>query len=142
MPPRVGALLAVVFSGVSFVATKAVVQEISPVALIFARASLATIFLMGALALRRQPVLPPRDALGPLALMGFVGVAVHQVLQAYALTLTSAVNTGWLIGLTPIWSAVLAAVMLKERLGPSKLAGLGLGFVGALLVVTRGSVGA
>jgi drug/metabolite transporter (DMT)-like permease len=140
MPPRVGAFLAVVFWGVSFVATKAVVQEISPVALIFARASLATVFLLATLALRRQPILPPRGALLPLALMGFVGVAVHQVLQAYALTLTSAVNTGWLIGLTPIWSAILAAITLKERLGPVKVVGLALGFLGALLVVTRGSL--
>jgi drug/metabolite transporter (DMT)-like permease len=140
MPPRVGAFLAVVFWGVSFVATKAVVQEISPVALIFARASLATAFLVGTLAWRGQPVLPPRDALAPLALMGFVGVAVHQVLQAYALTLTSAINTGWLIGLTPIWSAILAAITLKERLGCAKVVGLALGFLGALLVVTRGSL--
>jgi len=140
MPPRVGAFLAVVFWGVSFVATKAVVREISPLALIFARASLATVFLTATLAWRGQPVLPPRDTLRPLALMGFVGVAVHQVLQAYALTLTSAVNTGWLIGLTPIWSAILAAITLKERLGPGKVIGLALGFLGALLVVTRGSL--
>lgn len=140
MPPRLGAFLAVVFWGVSFVATKAVVREIPPVALIFARASLATLLLMGTLAWRGQPVLPPRDTLVPLALMGFVGVAVHQVLQAYALTLTSAVNTGWLIGLTPIWSAILAAITLKERLGPGKVTGLAVGFLGALLVVTRGSL--
>jgi drug/metabolite transporter (DMT)-like permease len=42
MPPRVGAFLAVVFWGVSFVATKAVVGEISPVALIVARATSPT----------------------------------------------------------------------------------------------------
>jgi drug/metabolite transporter (DMT)-like permease len=142
MPPRVGALLAVVFWGVSFVATKAVVGEISPVALIFARASLATLFLSSTLALRGEPILPPRDSLRSLALMGFVGVAFHQTLQAYALTLTSAVNTGWLIGLTPIWSALLAALALKERFGSLKVAGLFLGCVGAVLVVTRGRLGA
>jgi drug/metabolite transporter (DMT)-like permease len=142
MPPRVGAFLAIVFWGVSFVATKAVVGEISPVALVFARASLATVFLSAALALRGKPVLPPQGSLRSLALLGFVGVAFHQTLQAYALTLTSAVNTGWLIGLTPIWSAILAALALKERFGRQKVAGLCLGFVGAVLVVTRGRLGA
>jgi drug/metabolite transporter (DMT)-like permease len=72
--------------------------------------------------------------------MGFVGVAFHQLLQAYALRLTTAVNTGWLIGLTPVWSAILAAVHLRERFPPRKLAGLALGFAGAVLVVTRGEL--
>jgi drug/metabolite transporter (DMT)-like permease len=138
MPPRLGAALAVVFWGVSFVATKAVVREISPAALIFSRAGLGTLLLLSLLALRRQPVWPPRDALGPLALMGFVGVAFHQLLQAYALTMTSAVTTGWLIGLIPLWSAILSALVLKERMGAVKIAGLLVGFAGAALVVTRG----
>jgi drug/metabolite transporter (DMT)-like permease len=142
MPPRLGALLAIVFWGVSFVATKAVVAEISPTTLIFSRAGLGSLLLCAFLALRRQPVLPPRDALGPLALMGFVGVAFHQLLQAYALRLTSAVSTGWLIGLIPVWSALLAAVLLRERFGPRKIAGLVVGFAGAVLVVTRGDFGA
>jgi drug/metabolite transporter (DMT)-like permease len=138
MPPRLGAFLAVVFWGISFVATKAAVGEISPVALIFARTLLATLFLSAVLAQRGQPPWPPRDALAPIALMGFVGVTVHQTLQAYALTLTSAVNTGWLVGLTPIWSALFAAWALHERFGPRKVLGLALGCMGAILVVTRG----
>ncbi len=142
MPPRLGALLAIVFWGVSFVATKAVVAEISPATLVFCRAGLGTLLLFAILALRRRPPWPPRDALAPLAAMGFVGVAFHQVLQAYALTMTSAVNTGWLIGLIPLWSAILAAIFLKERLGARKVAGLLVGFAGALLVVTRGRLGA
>jgi len=142
MPPRLGALLAVLFWGVSFVATKAVVREISPVTLIFTRAGLGTVLLAGILALRRQSAIPPRRALLQLAAMGFVGVAFHQLLQAHALTLTSAVNTGWLIGLTPLWSAVLSAFLLRERFGAAKVAGLLLGFAGAALVVTRGDLGA
>ena len=141
MPPRLGALLAVVFWGVSFVATKAVVGEISPTTVIFTRAALGSLLLGAILAFRGEAVLPPRQSLGPLALMGFVGVAFHGLLQAHALRLTSAVSTGWLIGLIPVWSALLAALFLRERLGPRKLAGLGLGFAGALLVVTRGDLG-
>jgi len=75
MPPRLGALLAVLFWGVSFVATKAVVREISPITLIFTRAGLGTALLVAILALRRQNALPPRDALLPLAAMGFVVLA-------------------------------------------------------------------
>ena len=140
MPPRLGVLLAIVFWGVSFVATRAVVDRISPVALIFARAALGSLLLVAILAARRRPWLPPRSAWRSLFVMGFIGVAFHQLLQAYALQLTTAVNTGWLIGLTPVWSAILAAIHLRERFPPRKLAGLALGFAGAVLVVTRGQL--
>jgi drug/metabolite transporter (DMT)-like permease len=138
MPPRLGALLAILFWGVSFVATKAAVRELTPLALVFGRTGLGVLLLLALLARRREPLLPPRDAWAALASMGFVGVAFHQVLQAHALTLTSAVNTGWLIGLTPIWAALLARATLGERFSPRKLLGLAAGFGGALLVVTRG----
>jgi drug/metabolite transporter (DMT)-like permease len=72
--------------------------------------------------------------------MGFIGVFVHQMLQAYALTMTSASHAGWLIGLTPIWSAVLSAVLLRERMSAWKIAALLAGFAGALLVITRGDL--
>lgn len=138
MPPRLGAFLAVLFWGVSFVATKAAVAECGPLALIFARTGLGTLLLLALLAARREALVPPRDTWTGLLAMGFVGVAFHQVLQAYALTLTTAARTGWLIGLTPVWSALFAAWRLRERLGGAKLAGLVMGLGGAVLVVTRG----
>ena len=141
MPPRLGVLLAILFWGVSFVATRAVVQQISPITLIFMRATLGSLLLIGILTARRRPWWPPRSAWAPLLLMGFIGVAFHGVLQAYALQLTSAVNSGWLIGVTPIWTAILAAIHLRERFPPRKLIGLALGFAGAVLVVTRGRFG-
>jgi drug/metabolite transporter (DMT)-like permease len=133
LSPRFFAFVAVVFWGISFVATKAALQDVSPVTLIFCRFAIGALVL---LALVRE--LPPRDAWKQLALMGFLGVFVHQMLQAYGLTLTSATNSGWLIGLTPLWSAVLSALVLRERFSSWKIAGLAGGFAGALLVVTRG----
>ncbi len=139
MPPLAGALLAVLFWGISFVVTKALVGALSPVTLIVARSALGSLTLLILLAARGEARLPPRSEWRPLAVMGFVGVAFHQVLQAYALTLTSATNTGWLVAITPLWSALFAALKLRERIGPTKLAGLLLGFVGAGVVVARGN---
>jgi drug/metabolite transporter (DMT)-like permease len=141
LPPRLGVLLAIAFWGVSFVATRALVEQVSPVALIFARTALGSLLLVAILAARRRPWVPARSFWPSLLLMGSVGVVMHQLLQAYALQLTTAVNTGWLIGLTPIWSAILAAVHLRERFSPRKVLGLTVGFLGAVLVVTRGEFG-
>lgn len=133
--PRFLAFLAVVFWGISFVASKAALREVSPPTLIFLRFAIGAVLL---LAIVRE--LPPRESWPSLALMGFSGVFVHQMLQGYGLTMTTAMNTGWLIGLIPIWSAILSALVLRERLGGWKIVGLTAGFAGALLVITRGEL--
>src|SRR5205809_15639 len=62
LPPRIAALLAVVLWGISFVATKAALREMSPPTLIFTRFALGVGLLL--IILRRQGanVLPPRSA--------------------------------------------------------------------------------
>jgi len=131
--PRLLVFIAVVFWGISFVATKAALGEVSPITLVSLRFFIGAVLL---LLLVRE--LPPRNEWPSLALMGFVGVFVHQMLQSYGLTMTTASSTGWLIGLCPIWSALLSAIVLRERFGGWKIVGLVAGFAGALLVVTRG----
>ena len=153
-PPRLAALAAVVLWGISFVATRAALREMSPVTLVFTRFALGTALLFALLAFRKfgggcrpagpvpatSTIAPPRDAWPALVSMGFLGVFVHQMLQAHGLVLTTAVHAGWLIGLIPIWSALLAAAFLRERFGARKVAGLLVGFAGALFVVTRGDL--
>ena len=131
---------AVIFWGLSFVATKAALRQVTPVTLVFSRFALGTAVLFLILGIRRERLAPPGDAWPMLIVMGFVGVFVHQMLQAHALVLTTAVRTGWLIGLTPIWSAVLAAIFLGEGFGLRKALGLVLGALGAILVITRGEI--
>jgi drug/metabolite transporter (DMT)-like permease len=139
---RLAALGAVTIWGISFVATKAALVELSPVTLIFSRFALGTAVLWGILAARPERLAIPRAEWPMLALMGFVGIFVHQMLQAYGLSLTTAVRTGWLIGLIPIWSAVLGVLLLGERIGAGKVTGLLVGSVGAIVLMTRGSVSA
>lgn len=114
----------------------------SPVTLIFTRFAFGVAVLVLVLRFRHESLVPPRDTWLMLALMGFVGIFLHQMVQAHALTLTTAVRTGWLIGVTPIWSAVLAAVFLGEGFGLRKILGLFIGLIGALLVITRGELSA
>src|SRR5438874_798131 len=56
IPPRVGALVAVILWGISFVATKAALREVSPVTLIFLRFFIGAVLL--AIIVRK---LAPRD---------------------------------------------------------------------------------
>jgi drug/metabolite transporter (DMT)-like permease len=124
--------------GCSFVATKALLREVSVVTIIVLRFGLGTALLFAILLRRGEHPLPPRSELRSLALMGFIGIFVHQLVQVTGLRWTSATNTGWLIGLVPIWSAILAGLFLKERFSGLKIAGLVGGFAGAALVISRG----
>src|SRR5688500_11808022 len=133
---RLAALGAVTIWGISFVATKAALVELSPITLIFTRFALGTAVLWAILAVRRESRSIPRAEWPMLVLMGFVGIFVHQMLQAYGLSLTTAVRTGWLIGLIPIWSAVLGALVLGDGFGARKVAGLMLGAAGAVVLMT------
>lgn len=131
-------MVAVVLWGISFVATKAALRELSPLALIVIRFALGVALLWGLMLARQGKVRLTRSELPVLLVMGLLGIFIHQMLQAHGLRLTSAVSTGWLIGLTPIWSALLAAAFLRERFGWMKTAGLLVGFLGAMLVISKG----
>jgi drug/metabolite transporter (DMT)-like permease len=139
MRPLTGAFLAVVLWSLSFVATKTALREITPTTLVATRFGIGVLVLLLHLAWRRLPLPSSLSVWARLAAMGSVGIFLHQLIQATGLTLTSAMNTGWLIGLTPVWSAVLAAVLLGERFGRLQVAGLGIGFAGTVLVISGGA---
>lgn len=139
MPPLAGAFLAVVLWSLSFVATKTALREISPTTLVTTRFAIGVAVLLAHLAWRRLALPAGLATWARLAAMGAIGIFLHQIIQATGLTLTTAMNTGWLIGLTPVWSAVLAALVLRERFGLQKTAGLAVGFAGTALVISGGA---
>lgn len=136
--PLIKALLAICFWGASFVATKAVLREVSPITLIVLRFGLGVLVL--ALVVWRGNTfafIRGRQLLY-LCLLALIGIFVHQLLQANALLYTTAINTGWLIALTPIFITALARVWLRERFSGGKIGGTILAFGGALLVISQG----
>ena len=132
------AFLAITFWGASFVATKIALRDVSPLTVITLRFGLGMVVLACIVAARRQFALPRKSDLGWLIFLGLNGVTVHQLLQANGLVTTSATNSGWIVALTPVFSALLAWLILREPFGRLKLLGLGLATCGAFLVVSRG----
>ena len=131
-------LLAAIFWGASFVATKAAVQEISPITIIVLRFALGVAVLAFAVVrLRAFKWVGARDFF-LLTILGTIAILVHQGLQATGLMLTSATSMSWLVALQPAFTAILALLVLRETLGVGKILGLLIAFVGAIVVVTRG----
>ncbi len=136
---RLKALFAVTVWGASFVAAKIALEEIQPVTLItlrFAMGLAVILFLAArARALRR---ISARD-FAFLALLGLISIALHQALQANGLVFTSASSMAWLVGLNPVFTALLAWLFLSEKFNALKIAGLAIALFGALVVVTHGA---
>ncbi len=134
----VQALLAIIFWGASFVATKVVLQELSPITLVTLRFALGLVVLWATVVARRSFTVITGRELAWLAGLGAIGIFVHQMLQANGLLTTSATNSGWLVALTPVFTALLARALLGEAFGPARVAGLVIAFAGAVvIVVTR-----
>ncbi len=137
----VGVLFAVVAWGASFVATKHVVAEVSPETVIFLRFGIGAVVLGIATARRGQMKWLRSKDLGLFALLGFLGIGFHQWLQATGLLTAQATTAAWIVTATPIWTAMLGRLLLGERLGWGRVAGIAVAAFGVLLVLARGSLG-
>jgi drug/metabolite transporter (DMT)-like permease len=135
---RAKALVAAVFWGASFVATKAALREIHPITLIVLRFGLGIIVLaFAAWRSRVFRMVAARDFVF-LAILGAISITIHQGLQANGLLFTTASSMAWLVALTPVFAAILAWIFLSEPFGTVKILGLGVAFIGAIGVVTKG----
>jgi len=134
------ALAAIVVWGASFVATKIAVREVSPLTVIVLRFALGLGVLVLVVIARREFALPQRRDLGWLVFLGLNGITVHQLLQANGLVTASAINSGWIVALIPVFSAMLAWLVLHEPFGRLKMLGLMLATIGAFLVISRGQL--
>jgi drug/metabolite transporter (DMT)-like permease len=130
--------LAVAAWGVSFVATKIALREMTPVAVVWSRFALGVVVL-GVFVLARRQLRPvsARD-LAYFLLLGFLAITFHQWLQSNALLTASATTTGWIVATCPLFIAILGRIFLRERLGGVGVAGILLAAFGVLLVIARG----
>ena len=136
------ALLTVIIWGATFVATKIALQDVSPAAVVWLRFAMGLVVLGIAARMRQELSLPARSELGYLALLGFIGVAFHQWLQANGLLTAQATTTAWIVATTPIFIVLLGWSILRERVSPVQGVGIGLAALGVVLVVTKGDVAA
>jgi drug/metabolite transporter (DMT)-like permease len=138
--PILEVLFTVIVWGASFIATKVALRHLSPVTLVWMRFGIGVVILGFATAARRQFALPARNELGYLALLGFLGITLHQWLQSTGLQTAQATTTGWIIASIPVFMALLGWGFLKEILNRTQVAGIALSALGVLLVVSKGSL--
>ena len=140
--PYFEAIFTVVVWGGTFIATKIALQEVSPATIVWLRFAMGVIILGVTVMLRKQFAIPEKSEWLYFALLGFIGVAFHQWLQANGLKTAQATTTAWIVATTPIFIAILGWLVLKEKLNWIQVGGIATAALGVLLIVSKGNLGA
>jgi len=136
--------MAICFGG-TWVPAAVAVDAVPPFAIAVVRFGIASVLLYGWARLANRPLSPIRRADWPMVLgLAVTAVAGYNWLFLTGLTLAPASDGAIIVpGLAPVFTAVIAGIALRERLGIRGFLGLGIAAVGLYLVVTpAGGTGA
>ena len=127
--------------GLSFVATKYALRSVPPFTLIFLRFCIASFFL-GILYMRKRPrKVEPGDR-WRIILTSLIVPGLYFLAETYGLKFSSATSVSLLVATIPIFAAIFAFLLLKERIGIWRGVGIALSVigVGAILTSVQGKV--
>jgi drug/metabolite transporter (DMT)-like permease len=130
-------LLATIFWGLSFVATKTALHELTPVMIIIFRLLLGISFLTILAVYTKQDFSIKLKQHAFILLLAAIAV-FHLWIQVTGLQYTSAANTGWIIGTAPVFIAIMGMIFFRERINLKQLAGIVLAFAGLFLLISKG----
>ena len=133
-------LMAVFWSGV-FPAIHIVLGSMGVFSSVFLRFSAAALILLALLyaAEGRLRRLSPRESVLVVGL-GLLGIALYNSLFTAGLSLVEASRAALIVPTNPAFTALFAALFLKERLGAARVAGIALSVLGVLWVLSRGNL--
>jgi len=135
--------LALIVSGLLFGANYWIAKGLmpgfmQPMQIIFVRGlSALALFWLVSLLKDRQGILKKDHLI--LALCGLTGIAVNQTFFFIGLNLTSPVDTALIHSGSPVIVLLFSAWLAGEKTGRSKITGMVLGAVGAVLLVVQGN---
>ena len=132
-------ILAVIFWGSSFIATKVALKELSPETIISLRLIIATVFLFITAIVYKKDFSINLKSHGIIFILALIAV-FHLMIQVTGLKYTTASNTGWIIGTAPIFMAILAAIFFREKIGLLKISGIIIAMFGLLLLIGKGNI--
>ncbi len=134
------ALGAVLIWGLTFVPSKVALAEMGPFTLAVLRFCVAlAVLLVLALRAHPHPLRLRKLSWGTLATLGFTSVTLYFGLQNLGLARTSASEAGMISGSVPALTALLSALVLKERMSRPRILGIAASMVGVAAVVLAGS---
>jgi drug/metabolite transporter (DMT)-like permease len=133
-------LLAGIIFGANYWIAKGLMPDfMNPEQIVFVRAAVsAIIFLLIYFVFVREKV-DPRDYF-LLALSGLLGMSINQYFFFMGLELSTPIDTSIIHVFCPVITFVFAGIIIRERITPLRTFGIGLGVIGAVLLITGGAL--
>lgn len=128
-------LITVIFWGISFVATKIIVQNIPPMTAAFLRFFIATAIL---LIFIRKKIKYTKKELLYIILSGFFGVTAYFLFENVALQYTTPSNGSLIISATPVIYLLISDILKKSFSHKIRYLGTFLAFFGVTIIVLNG----
>jgi len=126
----------VILWGINVVMIKYLTTFFPPLALAPIRIFLAACLLLPAVIFKYGYAWPPRPAWLPMAGVSLFAIFLHQITLSWGIATTSGTHAALILGLNPLFTAVLASRLATEPLTWSKGLGVILGFSGVVLIVS------
>jgi RarD protein len=133
-------LLAVVFWGASFVATKSLLDSLTPLGIIYIRLILGIAAALSIALYRKRSFSLKRKDLKGIFILAIISTT-HLWIQVTGMQYTSASNTGWIIGIVPVIMAIMGFLIYKERMTLMQFVGAFLAFSGLIVLISKGDLG-
>ena len=129
-----------IFWGGTFIAGRVVARGVGPFSAAFLRFAVASIFLL-LITYRVENRLPPvrKSQVIPLILLGMTGVFSYNVFFFKGLKIIHAGRASVIIASNPVFIALFASYLFKEKLSVTKFAGIIISVTGAIVVISRGN---
>jgi drug/metabolite transporter (DMT)-like permease len=134
-------LLAVLFWGGNFTASKVAFTQITPLAFTAIRFAIGTLILYGVMRWLEPDGENPPELWGRMIWLGIVGNTIYQLCFVLGLARTTATNTSLLLAAMPTVVTVTAGVIGLETITRRQVAALVLATLGVLIVVGRNGFG-
>lgn len=134
-------LFTAIFWGGTFIAGRMIAGSVDPFSAAFLRFLIASVFLVF-LTLKiegRLPRLTIADT-GVIILLGLTGIFTYNICFFSGLRHIQANQASLIIACNPIFISLFSSLIFKEKLSPSKIAGICLSVCGALIVISKGNL--
>jgi len=131
-------LVAVLLLGTNPVAVKYAVSAIAPLPFVALRFTVAGLLLLGVVHFLGLGGGVERKDLLPMMGVGTLGVGVTNMLFTSGVNLTNASDTALLYAVVPVWGMILGSVLGLEKPTLRGILGVGLAFLGLVVVVYGG----
>ena len=134
-------ILCALFWGGTFIAGRMTAQSMPHMTIATGRFVVAAVILI-IVAYRVEGGLPKltRSQFFSTLALGLTGISIYNVFFLAALERMPAGKTALLVAMSPILTGISVTIILKERLGWHRWAGLIFAFVGVVTIVTKGDV--